>query len=122
MAGDYSSIWIEGPYSASKGSVVELEVCIFNSYHGAINLTTTGKVNGTVLSLGSPKIVAAGRIESWYTSFVMPDKDMLVSVWSWYKGASGAWYVDDSITREIELIAGPVVPDSEFRNLAVVVG
>lgn len=123
MAGNFSSIFTAGPVSAEKGDTVEIEAKIMNTYSGSIWLTATmGRVNGTVLRFGAiHKIVAAGAIESWYDGFIMPDRDVLISVESWYKGIDGNWHSDDKTTRTITLLAGQEVPSSEFRNLAVAV-
>lgn len=123
MAGNYSQISIVGPVSAEKGSTVEIEARITNTYYGAIWLTATkGRVNGTVMRFGAiHKIVAAGATESWYDSFIMPDADVLVAVESWYKGIDDKWHTDDRTTKGITLLAEQQVPSSEFGNLSVAV-
>ena len=122
MAGTYTYIFTAGPISAEKGVTVTIEARIMNTYHTAITLTATGRVNGTALMFGNiSKVVAAGAIESWYDRFIMPDRDVLVSVESWYLASDNQWYSDDKTTRAITLIPGQPVPSSAFRNLSCVV-
>ncbi|MBA7714860.1 hypothetical protein ES703_123892 [subsurface metagenome] len=112
MAGTYSEISIIAPSSAQAGETVNVEARIRNLCDFAINLTATmGRVNGEVLRFGAiHKVVGAGETESWYDSFIMPDRGIVVSVESWYLATDEAWYSDDraEIAIALEVVAPPV--------------
>ena len=105
MPGNFSDIWIVAPNSARAGETVYVEARIRNLCDFAISLTATmGRVNGEVLRFGAVhKIVGAGETESWYDSFTMPERGVVVSVESWYKGIDDVWYSDDRDERAIAL-------------------
>jgi len=111
MAGLYTEISIVAPSSARAGEIVNVEARIRNLLDYAFNITATmGRVNGEVLRFGAiHKVVGAGETESWYDSFIMPDKDVVVSVESWFEWADG-WYSDDRTEKTIalEVVAPPV--------------
>lgn len=111
MAGLYSDIAIVAPSSAQAGETVNVEARITNLYDFAIYLTATmGRVNGEVLRFGTiHKVVGAGETESWYDSFIMPDRDVVVSVESWYLGTDDVWHSDDRAEKAIALAAIPEV-------------
>ena len=102
MAGLYTEISIVAPNSARVGEMVNVEARIKNLLDYAFSITATmGRVNGEVLRFGATlKVVGAGETESWYDSFIMPDRGVIVSVESWYEGAD-RWYSDDRAEKAI---------------------
>lgn len=104
--------------SAVAGSTVNVEVRIKNLCSYAINLTATkGRANDEILRFGpSQKVVGAGQTASWHDSFIMPNKDVTVSVESWYEGVSGTWHSDDSAEKKVSLSS---VQASEFGSIAI---
>lgn len=117
MVGNYSDISIVAPDSAQEGEAVGVEARIKNLCDYAISLTATiGRVDGEVLRFGAiHKVVNAGETEYWHDSFVMPGKDVVVSVESWYEGIDGVWYPDDRDEKAISLAV--LVP--RFSSLKV---
>ena len=96
---------IVAPDNAIGGSAVNVEVRIKNLCDFAITMTATmGRVDDTVLRFGAiHKVVGTGETASWYDSFVMPDKDVVVSVESWYLGVDDTWHSDDRDEKRISL-------------------
>ncbi|GAI13246.1 unnamed protein product, partial [marine sediment metagenome] len=109
MAGTYTDISIVAPDDAQVGDTVNVEARIKNLWDGTINLTATmGRADDTVLRFGAiHKFVRAGETESWYDSFIMTCKGVVVSVESWYKAEDGNWYSDDRAEKVVALQTPP---------------
>lgn len=112
--GTYTEIVeIIAPVGADVGDTVNVEVRVRNLHTYDITIAITGKSDETILSF-SPSYakVSAGQIRSFTASFVMPNKDVRVLVWSFYWGVDDDWHQDDDGYRDISLgvtVAGSII-------------
>lgn len=121
-AGAYTEITgIDAPSIAAPEAVVSITVRIKNTYYSAIGMMVGGALEYGVSpwpSINFPDSIKnpdAGVIESFLGSFVMPDKDVNIYVYSYYYTKPG-WNFDDSLTRKVTVgVEQPV-----FSNLSVI--
>ena len=101
--GQYTDITIVVPSSAEVGTKVEVEVKVYNKWTGQLHLTVTGNADGIDLFFSNISMwVSPGQTISWYDSFIMPNKDVRLSVWSWFEAGDGQWYADDGKYKDID--------------------
>ena len=100
---------IIAPSQAAFGDLVNVEVKVKNIGDFAFYVAVTGRYDETVLTF-SPDYAAvdAGAIQSFTTSFTMPDKGARVHAWSFY-WTGEEWYQDDYDYVDIALEAIPEV-------------
>lgn len=120
MAGTYTDLQIVAPRSAEAGRTVVVEAQIQNIHDYILVAYARGEVDGTTLNFGAALIIEPGEMAVAYASFVMPDRDVLVSVGSWV-----GQLLDDSaegiITLEEVAPTPPPPPptEPEFRGFSV---
>ncbi|KKN16307.1 hypothetical protein LCGC14_0977330 [marine sediment metagenome] len=100
-----TQITLATPSSAKVGSRVTVEAFIKNLTSDTIEATATkGRVNSTVLRFGaSHKWLSPGQTKSWPDSFIMPDRNITISVESWVPDENGIWGSDDRESRLITI-------------------
>ena len=104
MNGTYSDIGIVVPNSARSGDTVNVEARIRNLCGYNLSINPSGQAGPIPLWFGRvPKEAAPGETLYWYDSFIMPDEDVLVIVYSWYLGLDGEWHPDDSVEKTVSL-------------------
>jgi len=108
MAGDYTDITaIEVPAEAASGDTVNVTVRAKNTYDYLFRIGITASVNGTDLYFGwgtsaNPVAVDVGETQSYFDSFVMPDKAVTITVGTWYWDGD-KWVKDDVEEKDISL-------------------
>ena len=107
---------IIAPSAAAFGDLVNVEVRVKNIGDFAFYIAVTGRYDETVLTF-SPDYAAVdvGAIQSFTTSFTMPNKGVRVHAWSFY-WTGEEWYQDDYDYVDIAL---EVSAEPEFRGFAV---
>jgi hypothetical protein len=113
--GTYTEITeIAAPSSARAGQKVDIEVKVKNLYSAPVYITVTGVVSGTELYFGSIYYaVPALGMQSFYDSFVMPNKSVRLTAASFYWTGS-EWYKDDE--RYVDIALAELVPEfSQFE-------
>lgn len=101
--GEYSEVTIVAPDSAEVGDQVQVQVRVYNKWTGLLHLTVTGHVDGVDLFFGNvSRWVSPGQTNAWYDSFIMPGKDVRLTVTSWFEAGDGKWYVDDREYKDID--------------------
>lgn len=99
---------IIAPASAVLGDTVDVEVKVKNLCTFDITISITGKSDETILSFGpSYSKVASGQVRSYMASFVMPNKDVEVSVGSFFWGVDDEWHSDDTAQTTVSITEGP---------------
>jgi len=110
MTGTYTDIvQVLVPSSAAPGESVRIEAQVKNIYPaGSMTITVTGKINDTPVHFGSVGyIVPYGTTRSFYQSFIMPNSNATIHVWSWFYTADGNWVQDDWVSAVVK-VAGDV--------------
>jgi len=106
--GTYTGILsISAPASASPGELVSVEVLVQNLHSSPINIAVTAE--GVDVSFVPGYALASGyAVQAFTASFIMPNNDVRLHVWSWY-WADSEWHWDDYGYVDIALIAAPEV-------------
>lgn len=102
--GAYTSIEaIIAPAEASPNQAVSVEVKVQNTTGYAIYIAATAVQDSAGITI-SPDYVSVdpGATQSFYGSFLMPDKAVRVSVWSFYWDGT-SWVQDDSAYKDVAL-------------------
>lgn len=104
MTGAYTQIVeVVAPSEAVAGDTVNIEVKVKNLYSSSVHITVTGRVGDAELHFGNIyHTVAAGSIQSFYDSFIMPGSAVTLQVWSFYWTGT-EWYQDDEASKSIPL-------------------
>ncbi len=108
----YTTVVIVAPSSAKAGYVVVVEAKITNIYTSTLVVYARGTVDGTTLDFGVGQILDPGETGSFYASFTMPNRDVIVSVGSWMGAAIG---IDATAEKAITL-EEVAVPEPEFQG------
>jgi len=109
VTGTYTDIVeIVAPSSAVAGSTVVVEVKIKNLYSQSLHIFTAGYVF-TEMFLYQDAWVAPGSVQSFVSTFVMPTRSVTIEAYSYYEGADGGIYYDDSASKSVTLAAPPEV-------------
>lgn len=118
MAGTYTEIVVlVVPETAVPGQTVDIEVIVKNIHTAAIYITVTGSVNGAELHFGGEYfVVNPGYPKSFFDSFVMPSRQVIVRFWSWYWGVDGQWHTDDSAELTVSPEGEPPLVDAEITK------
>jgi len=114
-------IEIIAPSQAAQGDRVGIIVRIKNTYSGAIGIMVVGVPEYEGLPSGlyitfleSSANVDGGATYSFSGYFYMPDKKVTIHAYSYWYGADGSWYLDDEMTKTVNLAA--LTPQvSEFK-------
>ena len=111
---------IVAPAQAAPGDRVDITVRVRNTYSGAIGIMVGGALEyGVTPWTGidfpeSSANVDGGVIYSFGGSFIMPGSRVTIHAYSYWYGADGYWYLDDEMTKVVNLAAlAPQV--SEFK-------
>ncbi len=97
---------IIAPAGANFGDTVNVEVKARNLHTYDITISVTGSVPGTVLSFSPDSAkVPPGGIHSYSASFIMPNNNVTINVWSFYWGTDDEWHKDDEGTKVVALSA-----------------
>ena len=118
MAGYYTDIVdIVAPSSAAAGETVLVTVSVENiwDYQFAMYIEALYDSELFYESSGDDWIYP-GETLSFPCSFVMPDKDVTITVRSYYQDEDGYWHKDDEATKDVSLAA---VPEPSFRGFGV---
>jgi len=109
LAGTHTEISIVVPSSARAGDTVNVEAKIKNLSGSDLGMNPSGQAGPTALWFGSaPKYASPGQTLSWDDSFIMPNEDVSVTVYSWYLGLDGVWHPDDNVEKIVSL--GVIAP------------
>lgn len=103
--GTYTQITaIAAPDSAQAGQTVNVEVKIKNNWTGYVHIYCVA-VRDTVDRFIDwiDAWVAPGATQSYYGSFVMPNQSCTINAYSYYEGADGYLYSDDSKSKDVAL-------------------
>lgn len=105
MTGTYTEIvGIIAPSSAAAGATVNIEVRVRNLHTATIYISATGRVNGLDLFFGATSYaVSSGAVQSFHDAFIMPNRAVILEVWSWYWGTDQEWHLDDDAVKNISL-------------------
>ena len=96
---------IAQPSEASAGDKVNIQVNVRNLYSTPIYISVSGKYNNTIFYLSpESQSVNAGWTSYFGGSFIMPDDDVRVYVWSSYWTGT-EWYLDDEAHIDIDLVS-----------------
>lgn len=107
---------ISAPASASPGDRVPVEVRVQSLYASPIYIAVTSRYNGIDLFF-SPDyaLVNTYAVQTFTASFIMPNNDVRLDVWSFY-WLEPEWYQDDYGYIDIAVAA---VPESAFRGFGI---
>jgi len=114
-------IEIVTPAQATAGSRVDITVRVKNTYSGAVGIMVGGALEYGVApwpSIDFPENwanVDGGAVHSFSGFFFMPDRRVTIHAYSYWYGADGSWYLDDEMTKSVELQAVPQPAVSDFR-------
>ena len=100
---------LDVPVTAKVGDIVGITVGLENISPVTRYVTVTGNISGTPVYFGNDvKLMGAGGIATFYESFIMPDHDVSITVWSFTKFAfNDPWVEDDSMQVSIPLEGAP---------------
>ena len=114
---------IIAPTEATQGSRVDITVRIKNTYSSAIGIMVRGALEYSVspwpgISFAEPSTnVNGGATHSFSGYFIMPDKKVTIHTYSYYYGVDGSWYLDDEMTKVVNLVS---VPESQFGSIEII--
>ena len=114
-------IEIVTPGQALAGSRVDITVRVKNTYSGAVGIMVGGSQEYGITpwpGIDFPENWAnfdGGAVHSFNGSFLMPDRRVTIHAYSYWYGADGSWYLDDEMTKTVELQAAPQPSVSDFR-------
>ncbi len=91
---------INAPSSAVPGSLVEVSVTVKNLYTGIAGAYVTGRVGDVTLQFGGAQDIGQWYGAIFYDSFVMPNEDVTLEIWTWWYGA-GEYHEDDTGSASI---------------------
>lgn len=104
-------IEIVAPSQAAPGDRVDITVRVRNTYSAAIGIMAGGALDygmspwpGIDFPTNSDN-VDGGITYSFSGSFTMPDGRVTIHVYSYWYGADGYWYLDDEMTKVVNLLA-----------------
>lgn len=111
MSGTYTEIiFIICPSSASPGSRVDVTARVKNLYTTPIYLSCSAKYNDTIFYLFPEYLTASpGTVYSFEGSFIMPNNDVRVHIWSFFWTGT-EWYQDDYAYKDISVSEVPLEP------------
>lgn len=106
-AGTYTSITeIVAPSSAVVGQTVDVTVKIKNIYSDWVHIYCIAVLDSENRFIDwLDAWVAPGNTQSFYGSFVMPSKNVTINAYSYFEGADGGLYSDDSKSKNVTLAA-----------------
>ena len=114
-------IEVVAPSQVIPGNRVDITVRVKNTYSGAISVMVGGGLDFGVSpwpGIDFPENwanVDGGAVYLFSGSFVMPDNRVTIHAYSYWYGADGSWYLDDEMTKTVELQAAPQPSVSDFR-------
>ena len=109
------------PLQAAAGSLVDFNAVVKNTYSYPVGIKVTAALEyngGFWTGIVIPQDVANIDAQATYTFsgyFSMPDKTVIIHIYSYWYGADGQWYVDDEMTRVVSLSSVGQPSISEFR-------
>ena len=112
---------LASPLQAAAGSRVDFTAVVKNTYSYPIGVKVTAALEyngGLWTGIVIPQDVANIDAQATYTFsgyFSMPDKTVIIHIYSYWYGADGQWYVDDEMTRVVSLASAGQPSVSEFR-------
>jgi hypothetical protein len=120
-------IEIVAPSQAAQGARVDITVRVKNIYSAPIGIMVVGvpEYSGLPPALYIDGLypqqaaanVDAGVTYSFSGYFYMPDKAVTIHAYSYWYGSDGSWYLDDQMTKVVNLTAlTPQVSDFQIAN------
>jgi len=112
---------LASPLQAASGDEVDFTTVVQNTYSYPIGVKVTAALEyngGLWTGIIIPQDVANIDAQATYTFsgyFSMPDKTVIIHIYSYWYGADGQWYVDDEMTRVVSLASAGQPSISEFR-------
>jgi hypothetical protein len=109
------------PLQAAAGSLVDFNAVVKNTYSYPVGVKVTAALEyngGFWTGIVIPQDVANIDAQATYTFsgyFSMPDKTVIIHIYSYWYGADGQWYFDDEMTRVVSLASVGQPSISEFR-------
>jgi hypothetical protein len=117
-------IEIVTPGEAQAGSRVDVTVRVKNIHTSSIGIKVVGVPEyeglppGLYIDFPVPSAnVSPGVTYSFSGYFTMPDRKVTVHIYSYWYGADSRWYLDDQMTKVVDLAA---VVSSQFGFLEIV--
>lgn len=111
-------VTVIAPTAADAGDAVPVKAYIKNLYTAVVSIKASGTVfvDTTVhTSFAFPYAnLAPGYTAEFLGGFTMPNSNVRLRVESYWYGADGNWYVDD--TMEVNIALTGVLPTSDIKN------
>lgn len=115
MTGTYTEItriWTDKD-TYNPGDPVSVSVLIKNLYSHPIHIYCVAVQDGERF-IDLDEWVSAGLTYTFGGYFTMPDQEVTITAYSWYEGADGHLYHDDTRTKDVPLAEEPVPEFSQF--------
>lgn len=105
MAGTYTDIVdIVAPSSAVAGETVPVTIKIRNKYSASVHVAAIGIYDTEERFIDWLDYwIPAGATHSFSGSFIMPDRDVTIHAYSYYKDVDGYWRYDDEAEKPVSL-------------------
>jgi len=116
-------VGITAPSEAMEGSRVDITARIKNLYSSISGIMVGGALEygvspwpGITFPENSAN-VGPGSTHSFSGHFTMPDKKVTIHAYSYYYASDGYWYLDDEMTKTVNLAE---IPESDFGSIEIV--
>ncbi|MBA7619438.1 hypothetical protein ES703_26777 [subsurface metagenome] len=94
---------IVAPSEAVEGSIVNVTIKIRSLWDDYLQAAAKGVFDAEVFLDWEEYIIPPGGIHSFSGSFIMPNSDVTIHAFSYYKAVDGFWYWDDEAIKDVKL-------------------
>ncbi len=116
MTGAYTEIVeIQAPDEAVAGDTVNVAVGVSNTWTDAVHIYCVAVLDSESRFIDwLDAWVDPGETRYFNGSFVMPEGDVTINVFSYFQASDGNVYLDDSRAKDVKLSAAPAPTISNF--------